>query len=138
MCGLMLPSATFPTRKNYFPTLGKNGGNRKTLACSTSSARTTLCSTASSFQLCLRRKAHTFFPTTCLPTNSSIWKTTKSPLLATGRCGCTNISKIFPENKTFCAMCSLPMRLKRRTTISRGRIFKRATTTNLWPFMATL
>ena len=137
MCGLMLPSATFPTPKNSFPTLGKNGGNRKTLVSSTSSARTTSCSTASSFQLCSRRKAHTSFPTTFLPTNSSTWKTTKSPPLATGRCGCTNISKISLANKTCCAMCSRQMRLKRRTTISRGQISKRATTTNSWLSMAT-
>jgi methionyl-tRNA synthetase len=60
------------------------------------------------------------------------------PLRATGRYGCTNISKIFREGKMCCAMYSQPMRPKRRTTISPGRIFRHATTANCWPSLATL
>ena len=137
MYGLMLPSATSPTPKNFFLTLGKNGGNQKTPDFSTSLARIISCSTASYSLQCSRQKAPTSSPTTCLLMSSSIWKTTRFPLLATGRYGCTNISRISLVNKTCSAMCSQLMLPKPRITTSLGRTSKRAITTNLWRSMVT-
>jgi len=86
---------------------------------------------------CSKRMASTSCPRTCRPTSSSISKATRSPRRATGLSGCTNTSTSSRERRTCCATCCAPMRPNRRTTTSRGRISRRATTMNWWPCWAT-
>jgi len=84
-------------------------------------------------------KAHGGYimPDNVLPTSSSTWRTTRFQPHATGLCGCTNTSWTCQASRMCCAMCSQPMRQRRRTTTSHGETSRSATTLSSWLSTAT-
>ncbi len=89
------------------------------------------------FPTMLKPTATIFCPTTCRQTSSSTLRTTRFRRARTGRSGCTSTCAISKASRMCCAMCSRPTPRRPRTTTSRGKTFRSATTPSWWQYTET-